>query len=330
MRSARGGLVLEWHVISLKDSTSIFADIGVEPSSLLVLCGARRIVVAGQSERWRFAQDVAAQRAAGWSLRKQLLWRATELAGGREVDLVEHVEHFPELVDGFSIDGIDPVLRARGVKDELISKVSLEEGGSMRLTGLLRHGRDYVAFFMRRLQLERGWAIHQRLVVDPAFRGQAIGARFVQRSLALYDDLGLEEIRIRAGLATGRWLWAQMGFEFALAAEAEQASEWAEEVCGALGVEVVGLDELEGAAQLARLECDQEVSFAALADVMPERREELEGVAARNGMASEKSIPLGQLVMLSGGEWNGYLKLEGPQRRAFEEAVAERVARVRA
>jgi GNAT superfamily N-acetyltransferase len=289
--------------------------------------GAGRISVSGQSERWKFAEDVAAQRAAGWSLREQLLWRAHALDGGGEIDLALHIEHFPELVDGLSVDGIGPVLRARGANDELISKVSLEDGGSIRLTGMLRHGRDYVAFFMRRLQLQEGWAIHQRLVVDPPFRGQAIGARFVQRSLELYDDLGLEEIRIRAGLETGRWLWAQMGFEFALAAEAEEALEWAKEVCGALGVEMEGLEGMEAAGQLARLECDREVSFAALAEAMPEKRGELELAAARNGMAIEKPIPLGQLVMLSGGEWFGYLKLHGPQRYAFEEAVAERVVR---
>jgi GNAT superfamily N-acetyltransferase len=312
-----------------RGSTSINDFYWGKSKQYQALCGARRIIVAGQRERWRFADSVAEQRAAGWSLREQLLWRAAELDGGQEIDLVEHAEHFPELMDGFSIDGIDPVLRARGPKDELISKVSLDEGGSIRLTGLLRCGRDYVAFFMRRLQLQQGWAIHGRLVVDPRFRGQAIGARFVQRSLALYDDLGLEEVRMRAGLDTGRWLWAQMGFEFALTAEAEEASEWAEEVCGALGVEVAGLGDLEGAPQLARLECEHEVSFAALANAMPGRREEFEGVATGNGLDIGKAIPLGQLVMLSGEEWHGYLKLKGPQRHAFEGAVAERLARSR-
>jgi GNAT superfamily N-acetyltransferase len=282
--------------------------------------------VAGHSDGWRFAAEVAAQRAAGWPLRKQLLWRARKLDRGGEVDLAKHIEHFPELVDGLSVEAINPVLRARGPKDELVSMVSLEGGGAVRLTGMLRHGRDYVAFFMRRLALREGWAIHQRLVVDPAFRGRAIGARFVQRSLALYDELGLQEIRIRAGLKTGRWLWAQMGFEFALPAEAEQACEWAEEACGALGVEVDGLDGLEEAAQLARLECEQDVSFEALAEALPERRGELEGVAAHNAVAMEEPIQLGKLVMLSGEEWHGYLRLKGAQRLAFDAAVAERVA----
>jgi GNAT superfamily N-acetyltransferase len=282
--------------------------------------------VAGHSEGWRFAADVAAQREEGWSLREQLLWRASQLGDGEEIDLAAHVEHFPELIDGYSIDGISPVLRGRGANDEMISKVSLQSGGSLRLTGMLRQRRDYVGFFMRRLQLQEGWAIHQRLVIDPSFRGGAIGSRFLQRSLELYDELELQEVKIRAGLQTGRWLWAHLGFEFALPAEAEQACEWAEEVCAVLDIEINGVDEIEEAGQLARLECEKEVSLAALAEAMPRKREDLEQIATDNAMAMERLLPLGQLVMLSGPEWHGYLRLKGAQRLAFEEAVAERVA----
>jgi GNAT superfamily N-acetyltransferase len=283
----------------------------------------------GSDAEWRFAKETIRQRAEGWSLREQLLWRIGELTNSQSIDLAAHAEHFPEVLDAFTLNRITPVLVDRGDEGELISKASLEDGGMLRLTGFLQEGGNLVGHFMRRLQLEKGWAIHERLVLTPRYRAQGIGARFVHRSLELYDALGLELVSLQAGLQTGRWYWAQLGFDFAVPTEVGPVRDWARQACEALGIEVEGLDEFSSAAHFARLSDDRDVCFHDLAAVLPEHETKLIDVARGNGFAMTAEMPLGKAIMLSGPQWNGRLRLDGAQRRSFEAAVAERSAKAR-
>lgn len=278
---------------------------------------------------WRFAEDTRQQIEDGWSLRDRLMWRVGELTSSQNIDLAEHSGHFPEILDAYTLKHITPVLVARDKQGELISKASLEEGGSIRLTGFLLDDGEFVGEFMRRLQLDRGLAIHEHLVIDPRFRGQGIGARFVHRSLDLYDALGLEQVGLKASLATGRWYWAQMGFDFVVASEVEAIRSWAEKVCAATGIEAEGLDGLTGAPQFARLEGTRDVSLVEMATALPDHAGRLVDIAVQNGFAADDRMALGKAIMLSGPEWSGILHLDGSQRRSFEEALFERSARAK-
>lgn len=278
----------------------------------------------GGGSSWRFAETTRQQTEEGWSLREQLMWRVGELTSSQSIDLAEHAEHFPEVIDAYTLNRITPVLVARNKQGELISKASLEDGGSIRLTGFLMDDGRFVGEFMRRLQLARGLAIHEHLVIDRRFRGQGIGARFVHRSLDLYDSLGLEQVGLKASLTTGRWYWAQMGFDFVLPGEAEPIRIWAEQVCEATGAEADGLAGLSSAPQFARLEGTNEISFGEMISGLPEHEERLNDIAEENGFALEDPMVLGKAIMLSGPEWSGRLRLDGPQRRSFEEALLER------
>lgn len=281
----------------------------------------------GGDSPWRFAEATAEQKAQGWSLRDRLLWRIGELTSSQSIDLAEHVEHFPEIVDAYTLNEIRPVLVSRDHDGELMSKASLENGGSIRVTGALVYDRQFAGQFMRRLQLDRNLAMHEHLIISPRFRGQGIGARFVHRSLELYDALGLEQVGLKAGLATGRWYWAQMGFDFVVPEEVEPIRVWAKKVCDATGVEADGLDELSSAPQFARLEGTRAISFGEMAAALPDHAEHLGKVAEANGFAPDDLLGLGKATMLSGPGWSARLDLKGAQRRSFEEALLERSAR---
>lgn len=280
-------------------------------------------------EGWRFAKETEEQRIEGWSLREQLLWRVGELTSGQSIDLAGHAEQFPELIDGYTLNRFTPILHSEDGEGNTISKASLEDGGSLRLTGSLHLEGEYVALFMRRLQFDQDWAIHEHLAIDSKYRAYAIGPRFVHRSLELYDALELESVKLRAGLETGRWYWAHMGFDFAVATEVEKVRDWAEQMTAALGIEIEGLEHLQSAPQFARLQGAEaeEVCFNDLIAAIPERRASFLETALGNGIPLERKLPLGKLLMLTGPRWDGQLSLRGAQRRGFEAAVAERSAK---
>ncbi|HEU4905411.1 MAG TPA: hypothetical protein VFT19_04760 [Solirubrobacterales bacterium] len=285
--------------------------------------------MSGQGGEWKFAADTARQSREGWPLREQLLWRVEQLTRGQSIDLAEHVDHFPEVISGFGTTAIEPVLVARDDEGKLMSKASLEDGGSLVVTGFLRAmAGEFVGSFKRRLQLEPGWAVHEQLVIVPEHRGKGIAPEFLLSSFDLYDRLGLEEVHVLAGLETGRWYWAHMGFDFMKAGERTMVLAWANEVVAALGLEGLEIGEHSSAGQIARLDCDEEISLEALAQAMPNQRERLEEkVALTNGMEMTRPITLGRAIMLSGPEWRGFLQLQGPHRLAFNEAAAERQMR---
>lgn len=276
--------------------------------------------------RREFEREISRQRADGEPLDQQILWRIGELTNGQEIDLAEHVQFFPELIAGFGTPGLESHL----VGGEEGSVATLEDGGSLLITGFLHDPaeRCLVAKFKRRLLLEQGLALHEMLEVEPELRGQGICMRFLRNSFALYDEFGLEEVHLQAGLATGRWLWARVGFEFTLPADCDRVRGWAVDVCGALGIDELRVESYSSAAQFARMGGNRTVSMRQLAEAMPERATHFEERARANFLDMERRIELSRAVMLTGPDWNARLALRGPSRTAFEiyaEAKDERL-----
>jgi GNAT superfamily N-acetyltransferase len=287
--------------------------------------------MSGRDQEFNFRADDAVQVAEGWSLRERLLWRVEQLTNSQFIDLAEHAAEFPELLEGFTTGNVAPRLITREVSalPKLESKATLEDGGSFLVVGAL-HAADgaYVGTFQRRLQLDPGWAVHELLVLDPPFRGRGIAAELLGSSFSLYDDLGLEQVHLVAGLETGRWYWAHMGFDFLRTEDRELAHAWANEVCEALQVDPEGLGSEPSAGQLARLRGKRDVTLENLANAMPQQRARIEvEVAAKNDLSMDQPLVLGKAVMLTGPQWRAYLQLQGPQRLAFEEARRERTSR---
>jgi hypothetical protein len=283
--------------------------------------------------RRRFEADVARQRDAATPLREQLLWRMEQLTSGQAFNLCEEVEHFPEVLDAFTLPGYETQLLAVDDEGKMACKGNLEDGGSLLITGFLHTPRpdfEKVATFRRELRLESGLAHHRLLEVEPPFRGRGLSLHFLHRSFAFYDELGLEEVLQQASLATGRWQWARVGFEFFPASECEELRKWTARVCRALGVRGLNVSNYSSAAQFARMGGNRKVSFEEMAQAMPRKRCDFAKLARKNCLAMEDQIELARAVMLSGPDWKSRLVLNGPSRVAFniyKEAKEEQVAR---
>lgn len=266
----------------------------------------------------------------GASLRESILWRIERLTNGQAIDLAEHIDHFPEVRAAFSIPNATL---------ELIPgrcEASLEDGGTLELVGFL-HARNgakdnLVAQFRREIHLDQECAEHKWLKIEPDFRGHGISSALLLRSFSFYKALGLSGVELDAGMETGRWHWARVGFEFMWPKDRERVRHWALEVAERLGVHRPGIETFESATQFARMEGNRKVSLAELAESIPSMRGRLEAVAAQNYLEMGTRIQLGRAVMLTGPGWEGRLDLHGPsyaQFKSYADAKAEEAKRLR-
>jgi hypothetical protein len=284
----------------------------------------------------RFKREISRQKANGLPLRKQLEWRVERLTAGQTLDLFSTVEHFPELVDAFVVPGYETKLVQRDERGKPACKASLEDGGSIVITGYLHEPSPdgeapgpRVGQFQRELQLDASVVIHWHLVIEPDFRGRGISLQLLRRSFQFYDELEMELVLIQAGLATGCWHWARVGFEFLPTDDCAKVKAWAVEVCGALGISGLNVDSYSSAGQFARMGGNRKVTFEELAAALPERSADLRELADENGLKMDERVALGRAVLLSGPPWRGQLDLKGPSRTAFEiyaDSKEERMA----
>jgi hypothetical protein len=198
----------------------------------------------------------------GADLYDQLLWRIKLLGGNVNLTETANRRAFDDLLEAFVPDGHDLVLQPSQP-----CQATLERGGEVRFTGYLVSGGNITAELERVLHVPARTAYHRRFRVVPMFRGNRIAPRSLVRSVALYDALAFDQIRLRA-THSGTWYWALWGFHFEVASEVERIQNHAQEVIDALGG---GLDAttLTHPLQFARLGEPAVISFDALADELP-------------------------------------------------------------
>lgn len=257
-------------------------------------------------------------------LRGRILARIEAMTNGQAIDLAENLDRFPEISDAFSIPNASL---------ELIPgkcEASLEDGGSIELVGFLHveagGGSHLMAQFHREIRLDQDCAEHKWLKVEPVFRGYGISSALLLRSFSFYKALGLSAVELDAGMETGRWHWARVGFEFMWPKDREKVRAWALEVTGRLGLYRPGIRAFGSATQFARMEGPRKVSLEEVADAFPEIRSRLPSVAAQNCLAMDDRIAIGRAVMLTGPGWEGRLDLHGPsyaQFKSYADAKAE-------
>lgn len=262
-------------------------------------------------------------------LGEQLLARVEELTQGQQIDLAEHLDHFPELRRAFTIPHAELVL----VPDRC--PASLEDGGSIELVGFLctplDDGTEPGLQFKRHLKLGEGCADHQWLKVAPPLRGIGLSSALLLRSFAFYKSIGLRSVELDAAMEAGKWHWARVGFEFMWPAEAAAVKRWALEVAAAVKPEGLNVAALTTATQFAHMEARRGITLAELSKSFPKKAEQIEKVAKQNDLAMDQPIPFGRAVMLTGPRWEGLLDLEGPsyhQFKSYAEAKAEEAARI--
>jgi len=265
------------------------------------------------------AAEIDRQRKAGVALRDQLQWRVEALiAGGHDPNpgLAQNGDAFAEVWDAFTIPG------TAIVKLEKTCEASVNPGLSLRIAGLLVAGQNVIGFLQRRFVFDRDLVIHEMLVIYELFRGRGINLAILTQSFDLYDELGLQEVYLQAGLATGRWHWARVGFEFARPADLKAVRDWATQVTAKTGVKGLRVDRYSTAAQFARMGGRRKLSLETIAQAFPKRRKRIEEAANGNGLQMADRIPLGRAVMITGPEWIGRLDLNGPGRTVFRVHAA--------
>jgi len=275
------------------------------------------------SGRGAINAEIEVQRRRGEPLREQLLWRIDVLGGDVDVGDPVNQDAFREVWDAFTLPGttLDP---AAGE-----CRASTDDGGTILVKALIYHGSDVLGFVQRRLLLDRTIAIHETLVIQPPFRGRGLNLALLAKSFDLYDELGIREVWLQAGLATGRWHWARVGFEFARADDLRAVKDWAEKVLQAAGIQGLRVDRYTSALQFARMGGNRQIALESIAAALPQSRQRVEGAARGNGLAMDEPIALARAVMITGPSWYGRLDLQGPGRAVFRAHLRAKVARLR-
>lgn len=255
---------------------------------------------------------------------EELLCRLEGLTNGQSVDLARWIDSFPEIRRAFTI----PFTELGLVEDRC--EFTLEDGGRISIIGFIYIEVDRVihpvAEFKRELHLDQGFAEHLWLKVEPRFRGKGVSSALLLRSFGFYRELGLSTVELDAGMETGRWHWARVGFEFMLPKEREAVRRWAATVVSALGIVEPRIETISEATQFARLKGDRDVTLAELGQTLPNIQQRAEVVARENYLALDEPISLGRAVMLTGPSWMGRLDLNGPSFatfKAYADAKAE-------
>lgn len=81
-------------------------------------------------------------------------------------------------------------------------------------------GNDPVAFARRYFDVGSTRITHDLLIVQPNIQRSRIGTRILRNAVRLYDEMGIHEIEITAGLDRGSETWPFMGFR------PDPAGEW--------------------------------------------------------------------------------------------------------
>jgi GNAT superfamily N-acetyltransferase len=197
-------------------------------------------------------------------------------------------------------------------------------GGFIEFGALIYDAQGPVAVIRRQIFLGLRAVNHSYLVVDSRRRGQGHGLRCLRKSIGLYDRLGIRYVAISAALDTGRWFWAECGFQFTNDQDRIAVRAWFDQVIAALGRQYQTAH-LRDPEQFARLGDPDTVSFAEIAAALPQHRQEIERRAAANNFAMNQQLEFGKAVLLTGPEWDGFLDLEGPRRRLLEERFQTRL-----
>ena len=266
-------------------------------------------------------EQIRNKRRTKTPLREQLLWRISQLGGNVDLCDPKNAAAFREVFAAFEPPGFtfEPLQgRCKAVK---------AGGGSILIGGILRMGDSGVAFVQRRFLLQSRAVIHEYLYVHPEARGKGINVVLLTSLFQLYDEMDMREVLLQAGLASGRWHWARVGFDFLGDADLEKVRNWFVETLDKLGIDLRA-DRYTSAAQFARMGGNRTLSLQQILDVYPERKTHILEIADGNGLRLDERIPLARALLLCGPEWFGRMDLQGPGRIVFDQYAQRKIARL--
>lgn len=289
-----------------------------------------------------FARDRAVG-AALWKIarrrpqpnaRNDLLWRLSVLPRRIKLDSIQRRDAFRDVFAAFTLP--DFKVRVDGNK----SWASPESGGTIHFESTLVFEGNVAGPLHRTLHVGQRWAYHDYLKLDERFRSAGTAPAILHQSFAYFDEIGLEYVAVMAALETGPWYWARCGFNF-LATSRGPVQQWARIVLAALG-SAYDVTKFAHANQFALMGTSpaDDVSFADIHGALVARLglssaeaddlyRAFDEKARGNGSTMTKPMPLGRAVMLTGPPWEGLLRLNGRDRRIFEDYARYRIGRSR-
>lgn len=282
--------------------------------------------------------DIAARRAGGIAdLGADLRQRIDDL-GNLVLDTVDRQEAFADVFDAFRPRNFDLYPQP----DDCSIDVA---GHEIRVSGVLvdTANRQVVGHLVRTINLDGRIAEHDLLVLQQPYRDNALTPVLIWQSFNVYDRIGLVAVLVNAGLQTGRWYWARLGFEFVLPRFRNRIGRWGRAVSAALGspVDVSAFTEARQWALVGSTPPVIETTFEEIARAMPRARwahfhgqsfgSYLGIVADANRLRFDQPIPLGRAIMLSGPDWLGFFPLrDGARRQQLEQYMLSRLRRLAA
>ncbi len=276
-----------------------------------------------KSGRAAIDAEIQAQRARGEPLGEQLLWRIKALGADVDIGDPANQDAFREVWSAFNLPGT--TLDAAAGE----CRATLDDGGTILVKAFIYHGGNVLGFVQRRLLLGRAIVIHEGLVIEPPYRGRGLNLALLNQSFDFYDEVGIREVWLEAGLATGRWHWARVGFEFAQPKDLQAVKDWVEKVLKAVGIRGLRVDRYTSALQFARMGGNRQIALETIAAAIPASRERIEAAAAGNDLEMDQPIALARAVMITGPTWLGRLDLQGPGRAVFRAHLQEKAARIK-
>jgi len=158
-----------------------------------------------------------------------------------------------------------------------------------------------VASFTREIHPEDGYAYHASFFIDKEYQNKKIARDLLDRSVHMYDKIGLNEVKVFANGDVGKYAWAMYGFDF----DDQYALE---NFRSALLARVAETDAYK------KMTKEQQVQELAKVRAV---KHSWDVAAYRVG--GEK---VGKDLMLHGTSWNGTLKLKGEGRKIFDAYTA--------
>jgi SPP1 gp7 family putative phage head morphogenesis protein len=104
---------------------------------------------------------------------------------------------------------------------ENVQSVDIEGGMIGKDAGVIRFSAKGSARGVQSIQIERSLmftpreglvANHSFFNINPDLQRRGIGKQFMKNSFGLYEDLGVQKVKMRAGMEVGGYAWARYGF----------------------------------------------------------------------------------------------------------------------
>jgi hypothetical protein len=187
---------------------------------------------------------------------------------------------------------------------------------------------DRIGTIDRQLDFDVDVAFHNQIIIAPAFRSVALGAIILRHSLGFYEQVALSEVHLTAGLTTGPYLWAKLGFDFADPRDRAQMQNWFARVNAKLDL---GLDcrQPRSAREWASLGTDPRVecSLDAIAAAFANERDKIHERAQDNEIELDAPLTAGKAILLSGPKWHGRLPVSRAAQTLLQVYIGARGAR---